>query len=249
MVVAQEVKPSWRKLGNRRHGPKEDLGTLISKSSTQTPVSLLPSHHEVNSPPQHTGTLPQQGPNAVRSSDNGQRSLETSAKGNRSSITWPQTFVTGTENWQSGTTKQCLYDNVKREEKITVHEFPARGMFSIVLALQLALWQEFCFISFVSFFSGNPKAGRAKCPVHSHSSLSYLTSILLKLAQTFPSFSQESHFCFNFSVYPESVSGLSTARETPSKLAVSTSLMNSRVPQMLKPYSPFKHAVPKPHIY
>lgn len=127
MVVAQEVKPSWRKLGNRRHGPKEDLGTLISKSSTQTPVSLLPSHHEVNSHPQHTGALPQQGPNAVRSSDNGQRSLETSAKGNRSSITWPQTFVTGTENWQSETTKQCLHDNVKWEEKITVHEFPARG--------------------------------------------------------------------------------------------------------------------------
>lgn len=105
------------------------------------------------------------------------------------------------------------------------------------------------FVSFVSFFSGNPKEGRAKCPVGSHSSLSYLTSILLKLAQTFPSFSQESHFCFNFSVYPESVSGLSTARETPSKLAISTSLMNSRVPQLFGPYSPFKRAVPKPHIY
>lgn len=122
-------------------------------------------------------------------------------------------------------------------------------MFPTVLTLQLAPWEEFCFISFVSLFSGNPKEGRAECPVRSHSSLSYLTSILLKLAQTFPSLSQESHFCFNFSVYPESVSGLSTARETPSKLAVSTSLMNSRVTQMLKPQSPFKHAVPKPHIY
>lgn len=206
MAVAQEVKPSWRKLGNTRHGPKEDLGTLISKSSTQTPVSLLPSHYEVNSPAQHTGALPQQGPNAVRPSGNGQRSLETSAKGNRSSITWPQIFVTGTENWQSETTKQCLHDNVKWEEKITVHEFPARGNVShcshpAASSVERVLFHFICFI-----FFRQPKR-RQSCLVCSHSSLNYLTSILLKLAQTFPSFSQESHFCFNFSVYPESVSG------------------------------------------
>lgn len=157
-------------------------------------------------------------------------------------------FVTGTENRQSETTKQCLHDNVKWEEKITVHEFPARGnVFHCSHPAASSVGKSF--VSFASLFSGNPKEGRAKYPVGSHSSLSYLTSVLLKLAQTFPSFSQESHFCFDFSGYPESASGLSTARETPSKLAVSTSLVNSRVPQLFRPYSPFKHAVPKPHIY
>lgn len=114
------------------------------------------------------------------------------------------------QEWKTDNQKQqnsaCMIMLNGRERLLSMNS--RRGeMFPIVLTLQLAPWEEFCFISLVSFFSGNPKEGRAKCLVCSHSSLSYLTSILLKLVQTFPSFSQESHFCFNFSVYPESVSG------------------------------------------